>query len=63
MGYGLWVMGYGFWVLGFGFWVLGIGFWVMGYGLWVWIVFDVKKNPLTKDLKDKNRNIIYINTY
>mgnify|MGYP003581750480 FL=1 len=35
----------------------------MGYGLWVWIVFDVKKNPLTKDLKDKNRNIIYINTY
>ena len=42
---------------------MGYGLWVMGYGLWVWIVFDVKKNPLTKDLKDKNRNIIYINTY
>ena len=42
---------------------MGYGFWVMGFGLWVWIVFEVKKNLLTQDLKDKNRNIIYINTY
>ena len=47
MGYGLWVMGYGLWVMGFGLWVVSV----------------MKKNPLTKDLKDKNRNIIYINTY
>ena len=42
---------------------MGYGLWVMGFGLWVWVVSVMKKNPLTKDLKDKNRNIIYINTY
>ena len=56
-------MGYGLWVLGFGFWVLGIGYWVLGLGFGLWVVSVMKKNPLTKDLKDKNRNIIYINTY
>ena len=40
---------------------MGYGLWVLGFGLWV--VYEKKKNPLTKDLKDKNRNIIYINTY
>jgi hypothetical protein len=49
--------------MGYGLWVMGYGLWVMGFGLWVWVVSVMKKNPLTKDLKDKNRNIIYINTY
>ena len=40
---------------------MGYGLWVLGYGLWV--VSVMKKNLLTQDLKDKNRNIIYINTY
>jgi len=39
---------------------MGFGFWVLGFGFWGWVVFDVKKNLLTQDLKHKNRYIIFI---
>ncbi len=41
------------------FWNLEFGIFDLDFRFF-WVVFDVKKNLLTQDLKHKNRNIIFI---